>query len=186
MKSNYDIETLESEIMEKQKLLAKLKRESPRESVSDYTLKGIKGPVKLSTLFDHKQDLIIIHNMGIGCKYCTLWADGFNGLLDHLKNRAAFAVVSPDGPLVQQNFARERGWKFDMYSGEDSTFIEDMGFKSEIGWMPGVSTFTMSADGKIFRVAHAVFGPYDPFNSIWHLFALLSEGINEWKPRFHY
>ncbi len=186
MKSNSDILTLESEIMEKQKLLAKLKRESPREKIDDYMLKGIKGPVSLSSLFNGKKDLIIIHNMGIGCKYCTLWADGFNGLLDHLKNRTAFAVVSPDGPLVQQNFARERGWKFEMYSGEDSTFIDDMGFKSEVGWMPGVSTFAKSGDGSIYRVAHAIFGPFDPYNSVWHLFALLSEGINEWKPQFHY
>lgn len=55
MKPNSDILTLESEIMEKQKLLAKLKRESPREKIDDYILKGIKGPVSLSSLFNGKK-----------------------------------------------------------------------------------------------------------------------------------
>ena len=90
--------------------------------------------------------------MGRACTYCTLWADGFNGVHRHLENRAGFVVVSPDPLDVQREFAESRGWKFRMASGQGSTFIEDMGFKSEKGWTPGVSTFYRDK-GKITRVA---------------------------------
>ena len=40
--------------------------------------------------------------MGRGCSYCTLWADGFNGLRHHFEDRAAFVVVSPDTPEQQK------------------------------------------------------------------------------------
>ena len=42
-----------------------------------------------------KRDLIVIHNMGASCPYCTLWADGFNGIYDHLADRAAFVALQP-------------------------------------------------------------------------------------------
>ena len=74
--------------------------------------------VKLSSLFGNKGDLILIHNMGKNCPMCTMWADGFNGVLQHLEDKAAFVVVSPDGPRTQKNFAKSRGWKFKMLSAE--------------------------------------------------------------------
>jgi hypothetical protein len=47
--------------------------------VSDYEFSTIEGQVRLSELFADKEYLLVIHNMGAGCRYCTLWADGFNG-----------------------------------------------------------------------------------------------------------
>ena len=34
-----------------------------------------------------KDDLVVIHNMGASCAYCTLWGDGFNGVYEHLANK---------------------------------------------------------------------------------------------------
>src|SRR6516162_6332847 len=39
--------------------------------------------------FWRQEYLFVIHNMGAGCRNCTLWADGFNGMLRHIENRAA-------------------------------------------------------------------------------------------------
>jgi predicted dithiol-disulfide oxidoreductase (DUF899 family) len=64
------------------------------------------GSVQLSDLFGEHEDLIVIHNMGVSCPYCTLWADGFNGLIRHLEDRAAFVMVSPDPPDIQKEFAK--------------------------------------------------------------------------------
>jgi predicted dithiol-disulfide oxidoreductase (DUF899 family) len=64
--------------------------------VADYVLAGWDGPVRLSELFGDKRDLILIHNMGTGCTSCTMWADGFNGVYQHLAARAAFVVASPN------------------------------------------------------------------------------------------
>lgn len=181
-----EAERLERDLAEGHERLAALKRRLPHEPVRDYSLAGWNGPVQLSELFAGKPDLIVVHNMGRGCRYCTLWADGFNGVYPHLADRAAFVVCSPDSPEVQKEFAAGRGWRFPMVSGKDSTFIQDMGFRSEKGWMPGVSTFHREPTGGIVRVAKASFGPFDPFCGVWHLFALLDEGVNEWEPQYKY
>ena len=97
------------------------------QAVTDYEFAGRDGPVKLSALFGDKNELFVIHNMGTGCVYCTLWADGFNGVYDHLANRAAFVLTSPNTPEVQQQFARGRGWRFPMVSHQGSDFAKDMG-----------------------------------------------------------
>ncbi len=181
-----EIEKMEEELVEKQEKLAEMKRELPAQQVQDYTLASAMGPVRLSELFQGKPDLIVIHNMGKGCAYCTLWADGLNGVYPHLENRAGFVVVSPDPPEVQREFAESRGWKFRMASGQGSTFIEDMGYRSEKGWKPGVSSFWRDRNGKIARIAKAPFGPGDPFCAVWHLFALLKDGPGDWRPKYRY
>lgn len=180
------IELLEEQIQKDQERLAAMKRALPPAPVEDYILQGWDGPVRLSELFGGKRDLVVIHNMGKGCVYCTLWADGWNGVVPHLEDRAGFAVVSPDPPSVQREFALGRGWRFRMASGEGSTFIQDMGFRAEKSWMPGVSTFRRDEGGGIVRVARARFGPGDPFAGIWHLFALLRDGAGDWKPKYRY
>jgi predicted dithiol-disulfide oxidoreductase (DUF899 family) len=181
-----EIDKLEEQLVTQQEKLAELKRQLPRQEVQDYTLSGPQGPVRLSQLFGDKSDLIIIHNMGKGCPYCTLWADGFNGVYPHLANRAGFALCSPDSTETQQQFALSRGWNFPMISGHGSTFIADMGFQGTKSAKPGVSTFQRGADGKIYRIAKAPFGPFDPFSGIWHLFALLGDGVKEWEPKYKY
>ena len=181
-----EIERLEQELVERSQALADLKRRMPREPVTDYVLAGWNGPVKLSDLFRGKPDLIVIHNMGKGCRYCTLWADGFNGVWKHLADRAGFVVCSPDSPETQREFAKSRGWQFPMVSGSGSLFIQDMGFRGEKSWEPGVSTFQRTADRGIVRVARAGFGPFDHFCSVWHLIALLGDGVQEWEPRYQY
>ena len=180
------IRAAEASLVRQQEKLAALKRRQPREPVADYALATTRGPVKLSALFSGKRDLIVIHNMGRQCRYCTMWADGFNGLYPHLADRAAFVVISPDSPAVQKKFAASRGWRFPMASGQGSTFIHDMGFlpKPDEPW-PGVSTF-QRVRGRIFRVAKAPFGPFDQFCATWPLFALLAAGVDGWEPKYRY
>ncbi len=105
-----------------------MKTKTAREKVEDYELIGWGNKkVRLSSLFGEKDELFLIHNMGQGCPYCTMWAYGFDGVLPHLEDRAAFAVVSPDPPSVQQKFATGRGWRFKMLSGKGTPFSMDLG-----------------------------------------------------------
>jgi predicted dithiol-disulfide oxidoreductase (DUF899 family) len=177
---------LERRLVAQHQKLAALKRKIPAKPVEDYVLRTADGTVKLSELFNGKRDLIVIHNMGRQCRYCTMWADGFNGLYPHLADRAGFAVVSPDSPAVQKRFAASRGWRFPMASGQGSTFIEDMGFlPAPDDPRPGVSTFRKNGT-KITRIASAPFGPFDAFSPVWHLFALLRDGVADWEPHYKY
>lgn len=180
------IRALEAQLLSGQQKLANLKRSAPPQPVANYQLQTSTGAVSLLDLFGEKRDLIVVHNMGQACRYCTLWADGFNGLYPHLADRAAFVVISPDSPAAQKKFATGRGWRFPMASGEGSTFIHDMGFQPAPDEpMPGVSTFRRTR-GRILRVAQAPFGPLDPFCSAWHFFALLAKGADKWQPRYRY
>jgi predicted dithiol-disulfide oxidoreductase (DUF899 family) len=127
--------------------------------------------------------------MGAACVYCTLWADGFNGLVHHLENRAAFVLASPDTPAAQQEFGESRGWRFKMVGYPDTSFADDMGYYAhdgnESGWQPGVSVFRKDG-ARIVRVSDANLGPGDDFCTAWHLFDLLPEGADGWAPKYKY
>ncbi|WP_267225582.1 DUF899 family protein [Dyella silvae] len=152
------------------------------EPVIDYDFADTEGSVRLSQLFGEHDDLIVIHNMGVSCPNCTLWADGYNGIHQHVVTRAGFVVTSPDRPAVQKRFAESRGWKFPMVSHVGSTFAADMGYVSAGGgWIAGVSVFRREGDA-IVRVSDTGFSPSDDFCTLWHFFDLLPGGIGE-EPR---
>jgi len=164
-----------------------LRRQLPQEAVRDYSFAGPEGvQFPLSRLFGDKPDLIVIHNMGTSCVYCTMWADGFNGILPHLQDRAAFVVISPDAPEIQQEFASQRGWRFPMVSSAGTSFRADLGFQQGDDLMPGVSVLRKQDDGSIVHVARDMFGPGDDYCATWHLFDLLPAGSAGWEPRFSY
>ncbi len=139
----------------------------------------------MADLFGDKDTLFVVHNMGRSCVYCALWADGLNGLVDHLENAAAFVVTSPDSPEVQQAFAAERGWRFRMLSHAGSTFAQDMGYVRDCGQSPGLSVFRKNADGGVVRVGDTEFGPGDDYCAIWHMLDL-TPGAGTWSPRYSY
>jgi predicted dithiol-disulfide oxidoreductase (DUF899 family) len=130
--------------------------------------------------------LIAIHNMGKSCPACTMWADGYNGLIAHLQSRAAFVVTTPDDPKTQAEFAKSRGWRFRMLSHQGSNFADDMGYRGQQGgFLPGISVF-QKKDGRIVRVSDQRLGPGDDFCSVYHFFDMIPEGPAEWRPRFTY
>jgi predicted dithiol-disulfide oxidoreductase (DUF899 family) len=152
-----------------------LRRKAHGGPVADYELSGWDGPVSLSELFGDRDQLILIHNMGFTCPYCTMWADGFNGLLPHIEERAAFTLASPDAVEQQKKGAAKRRWQFRMVSTRGSSFSKDLGFEDEGSPTPGVSTFVRGPDGTIRRYAAASFGPGDRFCSVWSFVDLLPE-----------
>jgi predicted dithiol-disulfide oxidoreductase (DUF899 family) len=155
------------------------------ETVKDYELSTAGGTVRLSQLFGGKDHLFIIHNMGASCPMCTLWADGFNGILPHLEDRAAFVVASPDEPEKQEKFKASRGWRFRMVSHQNTSFATDMGYRGADGWLPGISVFAKRG-GAVVRVSDTRLGPGDDFCALWHFFDLLPEGAQGWKPKYKY
>jgi predicted dithiol-disulfide oxidoreductase (DUF899 family) len=169
----------------RQKMRAALAEIEPQE-VADYEFKTLEGTVRLSQLFGEHVDLMVVHNMGVSCPGCTLWADGYNGVHHHVITRTAFVVSSPDAPAVQQKFAASRGWKFPMVSHMGTSFAADMGYRSERGnWQPGVSVFKLDGQ-RILRVSDARWSPGDDFCTVWHFFDLLPEGAAGWQPQVKY
>lgn len=185
-----EIETLERAVLDAKQRLLEARRRQPRTLVvRDYEFIRPDGShIRLSQLFGDKHDLIVIHNMGRKCAYCTMWADGLTGLAKHLMNRAALVLVSPDRPEVLREFAASRGWNYPVVSTAASPFNNEMwrvSDESGTPW-PGTSTYRKHTDGRIEQVGRTTFGPGDDFCPVWHFFDLLSEGANGWEPKYAY
>jgi predicted dithiol-disulfide oxidoreductase (DUF899 family) len=182
-----EIRALEEQIEKLKEKLSEARRSRKPEPIGSYQFETADGQASLSDLFGSQSDLLVIHNMGASCPYCTLWADGLNSLLPHIESRTAFVVVSPDAPDAQARFAESRSWNFRMASDTGRDFTSAMGYWTEKdGSWPGVSAFRRNDDGSIIRTGTAFFGPGDDFCAVWPLFDLLANGANEWEPRYRY
>ena len=173
---------LRAEIAALQARLQSLQQQPPGEPVANHTFDTRSGQVTLQTLFAGESQLIVIHNMGISCNHCTLWADGLNGLYDHFRSQAAFVVASPDEPRIQESFANDRNWRFPMVSDIESEFARSMGYAGDAGPMPGISVFSQEQDA-LRRIADAPFGEGDLFCALWPVFAMLGAPASGWQPQ---
>jgi len=186
--STYEqISALQKQMEESRNKILELRSKLELEPVQDYRLKDWSGnQVLLSSLFDERDELMVIHNMGMRCSYCTLWADGFNGFTLPLNNRMPFIVTSPDSPEVQKEFAESRNWKFKMLSTDGTTFTNDLGFEPKPkSYYPGGSALVRK-EGEIYRTSYDFFGPGDAYCSVWHLFDLFPKSAKDWQPKFNY
>ena len=184
-----DVMAIEHEIMALKAKRDGMRRSIVPEPVEDYRLTLPGGAqATLSELFGDRDEMILIHNMGRGCSYCTLWADGINGLVDHLQDRAALLLTSPDPADEMHAFASGRGWRFPLASVEGTTLAHDLGFykaddEEYPGYWPGASALAKTEAG-IVRTGWTFFGPGDDFCAIWPLLAMLPE--REWQPKYDY
>ena len=177
-----DIATLEREVMERIATLNKLRAASEPRKVPSYTFATQTGDVTLRGLFGDHDKLLVIHNMGQGCRYCTLWADGFNGILHHLESAMAVVLVSKDAPDMQRRFANSRGWRFRLAShGGGAYMTEQVPYGN--GNMPGAVVYERKGD-TVFRKNACAFGPGDIYCAMWSFLGLA--GIEEWTPQFSY
>jgi predicted dithiol-disulfide oxidoreductase (DUF899 family) len=166
-------------------------RAASEKSVKNYSFVSSRNEqITLMDLFGNQRDLIIIHNMGKSCRYCTLWADGINGMLPHIESRTAIALVNGDAPEVQKEFAESRGWKYAMMHDSDGSFTDDMGFsvmrEGKRHLMPGFSTFYKNDDGVIQRIGADGFGPGDVYMPVFPMFDMLKDGVSDWQPQYSY
>lgn len=148
-----------------------------------YTFETLTGQVTLEDLFAGRETLFAIHNMGVACRWCTLWADGLNAWLPHLEDRFAVALLSKDPPEMQQRFAHSRGWRFRTASHGGGAYIREQSALPGQDNMPGLVVYKRE-NGVVRRVAATPFGPGDLYCSLWHVLALA--GVEDWTPQYRY
>lgn len=182
---NAEIATLEASLYEQTLKLNELKKRRQGTAVPDYRFQTLHGAVTLSALFGEADRLLAIHNMGQGCRYCTLWADGFNGFLPHLESALSVVLLSKDSPAVQQTFAHSRGWRFRMASHAGTDYLEEQAVEPGKGNYPGAVVYRRDGE-QIFRLGAAAFGPGDLYCSHWNLLGLAGLTEADWTPQFRY
>ncbi|MEM8766322.1 MAG: DUF899 family protein [Pseudomonadota bacterium] len=185
------IQALESQIFELTQKLNALRKDAASTEVPDYRFQTESGEIGLLDLFGDQDKLLMIHNMGQGCRYCTLWADGFNGFVPHLESAMAVVLTSKDDPALQRRFANSRGWRFRLASHGGGDYIREQSALSGAGKeagsdnMPGAVVYERAGD-RILRRNSAVFGPGDLYCSLWSLLGLAGLSTADWTPQFSY
>lgn len=179
------IEKIEKQIFDLTQELNALRREHRGDAVPDYTFRTLDGEVTLRALFGDRTQLLAIHNMGQGCRYCTLWADGFNPFVPHLETAMAVVLLSKDPPELQRRFANARGWRFRTASHAGGDYMREQVGAEGSPNMPGAVLYERDGD-TIYRKNHCFFGPGDLYCSIWPLLALGGHDAESWTPQFSY
>src|SRR6266403_1744764 len=107
----------EKEITRIRDELSRERRELPWERVAEaYVFEGAAGKQTLAQLFDGRSQLIVYHFMfapdwEAGCRGCSFWADSFNGIGAHLRQRDVSFVAISRAPLAKiDTFKRRMGW----------------------------------------------------------------------------
>jgi predicted dithiol-disulfide oxidoreductase (DUF899 family) len=180
-----EIADLQQEIFKLTMELHALQRQKHGEPVDNYQFETLEGPVSLRDLFAGKDKLLAIHNMGQGCRYCTLWADGINAFLPHLESKLSVVMLSRDAPEVQRNMANARQWRFRMASHGGEGYITEQGVGPGGGNTPGIVYYELRDDG-IYRGNDSEFGPGDLYCSMWNLLAMAGLGEEDWHPQYSY
>lgn len=180
-----EIAEIEKQLFELTGRLNELRKTKSGSKIGNYTFSTLDGDVTLLDMFGENDRLLVIHNMGQGCRYCTLWADGFNGFLPHLESVMSVVLVSKDSPDVQRSFANSRNWRFRLASHGGGDYIKEQSVVEGQGNMPGAVVYERNGD-QIARKNVAVFGPGDLYCSIWNLLGMAGISDTEWTPQYRY
>ena len=200
-----ELHQAELALRDQREKVAALRRELPRDTVAEDAefeelRDGQRVPVRLSELFeDPDKPLILMHFMfgkaqTAPCPMCTLWADGYDGVVPHLRQRANFAVLVAGDVGAFESYARTRGWKnLRLVSAGESAIKRELGMEGEDGSQaPGVSVFERAADGTLRHFysvrAYGADGGrmMDLLSPAWNYFDLTPEGRGEFFPQRTY
>ena len=182
---NPEITALETQICELTAKLNQLRSQNETTEIKNYAFETLNGATTLLDLFGTQETLLVIHNMGQGCRYCTLWADGLNGFVPHLESTMALVLVSKDAPELQRRFANSRGWRFNLASHGGGEYIQEQTVMEGSNNEPGVVVYERKGD-VIFRKNSCVFGPGDLYCPMWILLGMAGLGEQQWTPQYKY
>jgi len=200
------------ELLDKEKAFAHVREELTRarqalpwERVEKpYVFDGPSGELGLADLFDGRSQLIVYHfmfapNAEGGCKNCSFWADNFNPLVPHLKQRDVTLTAISRAPLAKlQAFQARFGWTFPWVSSGRSDFNFDYqaslrSAEVEAGTavynyrtfrgtnldMPGVSVFYKDDSGAVFHTYSTYARGIEVLNTAYHYLDLTPKGRDE-------
>ncbi|MGA8097845.1 MAG: DUF899 family protein [Candidatus Cybelea sp.] len=167
----------------------------PGPVVPDYTFVENGNRVHLSELFAvDKPYLILYHLMywakdGQFCPMCSLWIDGFNGIVPHVTERANFVIASRAPFDTLKAWGDRRQWsRLRLLSDDGSPFARDTDAEDAEG-NPDSTVVVFAKDGECLRhvyTAHPMLADrergIDLLCPVWHLFDLMPSGRADWYP----
>jgi predicted dithiol-disulfide oxidoreductase (DUF899 family) len=183
--------------------LSRQRRELPWVRVDKpYVFDGPKGKETLADLFENRSQLVVYHFMfspqaDEGCPSCSFWADNFNGIGVHLRQRDVSFVAISRAPLAKiEPFKKRMGWSFQWVSSGQNDFNYDYQVSFTPGevsseavynyakrkvWedLPGVSVFFKDRSGTVFRTYSSYARGIDLLNAAYNYLDLVPKGRDE-------
>ena len=183
--------------------LSRERRDLPWERVDKrYMFDTDTGQQSLVDLFEGRHQLVVYHFMfapewETGCKSCSFWADNFNGIVAHLKQRDVSFVAVSRAPVAKlRAFSQRMGWEFKWVSSGNSDFNYDhqVSFTEQqlqgpvtynyaeqrfpVTDAPGVSVFVRDGDS-VFHTYSSFGRGIDMLNTAYHYLDLVPKGRDE-------
>jgi predicted dithiol-disulfide oxidoreductase (DUF899 family) len=208
-----ELRRAEIELMEhEERVAAQRRRLPPGPAVENYVFE--EGPrdlgagdepvqkVRLADLFSGPDRALIVYHLMYGkkqtspCPMCTMWIDGFNGIVDHVTQNADLVVVAAADLPALRAHARNRGWDhLRLLSASSNTFKYDLDSEDEDGSQDStVSVFTRDRNGTVrhFYTGHPWMSAevrergIDLLTPTWNLLDLTPRGRGEWYASLDY
>lgn len=181
------------------------RRALPWERVDkNYVFEGPHGAETLADLFDGRSQLIVYHFMfgpdwDAGCPSCSLFADAFNGVVVHLRQRDVAFVAVSRAPYGKLDAYRQRmGWSFKWVSSGESDFNRDyqvLATPDEVARgeayynyvtqrpygteLPGASVFYKDPAGRVFHTYSTYARGLDAFMVNYQFLDVVPKGRDE-------
>ena len=201
-----DLRGAEIALRDQRERVAELRRALPDDTVvPDHVFQeavdGKLRDVRLSELFSAEDRTLVLMHFMFGkkqtapCPMCTLWADGYDGIVPHLLQRVDFAIVIAGDPRAFAKYAVERGWRnIRAVSSGDTSYKLDLELETADGaQMPGISVHRLAEDGSV-RLSYsgsALYGEQgsrgmDLLSPFWSFLDLTPEGRGDFFPSVRY
>ncbi len=152
----------------------------------DYILEGPQGRQSLQTLFGDKSQLIVYHFMfspsdDEGCPHCSFWADNFDGIDVHLKQRDVQFVAVSRAPLSKiEVFKQRMGWGFTWLS----SYASDFNYDFDVSFTPeqladGAAFYNYRLGNPGFQDREGISVFYkDDSKDVFHTYSAFARGID--------
>ncbi|HEX7180139.1 MAG TPA: thioredoxin family protein [Nitrososphaeraceae archaeon] len=171
------------------------RRELPWKAVNkEYLFEGPNGKETLTELFDGRSQLIVYHFMfdpswDAGCPHCSFWADNFNDIIVHLKQRDVTMIVASRAPYSKlAGYERRMGWDFKWVSSYDSDFNFDFDVSftpEELDKKEAFYNYNLQDTNSPEREGVSVFYK-DPASQVFHTYSAYARGIDMLNVAYHY
>jgi predicted dithiol-disulfide oxidoreductase (DUF899 family) len=183
--------------------LTKHRQALPWEPVEkEYVFEGPNGTETLADLFEGRSQLLVYHFMfdpddEAGCPVCSFWADNFDPIVRHLRQRDVTMIAISRAPFPKLAAYKERmGWSFKWVSSFENDFNHDYGvfFEPEERDEPiynygtlaprnpdreGTSVFARDKTGTVFHTYSAYARGIDLVNTAYNYLDLVPKGRDE-------
>lgn len=196
-----DLRRAELALVRQREAVAEMRRSlPPGPLVGSYDFASGDGDVALRDLSRGEDRPLIIYHFMFGgrqeqpCPMCSMWADGWNAVTDHLPQNVDLALVTQG--TVEQNaqLIADRGWgDLRWLSAADSSFKIDHGSMDADGnqW-PFFTVFEREGDHLRLswsggaQITDDQWRGVDLLSPVWHFLDLTRQGRGDWMPALSY